>query len=383
MQTRSALRRGWPAGVAAALALWAPAGHAEAAGDDVKGWYFAVDAALTQPSGLDQDYALQVDLFSSPVRSRIHRIDNDDDATFRGTVGYNFGLGLGSLQVAWWGFENNDAGSMSGYGAVVPTLFGYSYINAYYSSYYPGFLSGGLYPVTAASESKVEATLIDLDYIRPMDAGESFTVRWLAGLRVASFEEEQTFAGTDTFYSLITSSKRIEADGFGIKAGATAVYDFTPNFSVEGGVAASLLQAKTKAEADVFQTDLTGLFFPTTIGETIRDEDDFVRGHILDLDLRAVWSAGPIDVYAGYTVSSWEGIVRDPLPPRSSGFPFPSGLPSGADSRDGISFNSVQVGIRWRIPARGLAGPNPGSHGRRARGGSGSESSEFRLPTPR
>lgn len=323
--------------VLAALAAGAPASAGDGDGD-VKGWYVALDAALTQPNSLDQDYANQTDTTVAPPRNRRFLIENDADATFRGTVGYNFGLGLGSLQVSYWSFDNDDSASETLAGFVVPSLFGYGSIGGTYL--YSGYGSA------VSSESSTKATTADLDYVRPMDAGENVSLRWLAGLRVATFEEDQSFTGSDGVYYAIDQAKHIESDAIGLRVGATAVFDFTKHFSLEGGLTASLLQADSEGNASQSLTDLVG---GGSVSETKEGANEHTRGRILDLEVKGVWAAGPVDVYLGYSASSWDGLVQDPVP--ALGF---LGMPEG-EKREGISFDSVSVGVRWRFARRGVA----------------------------
>src|SRR5258705_282922 len=72
--------------------------------------------------------------------------------------------------------------------------------------------------------SSVKASTWDVDYIRPMSAGDKFHVDWLAGLRVASYEENQDFAGTDGVSDYL-QGKHIDSDSWGFRFGATAVFD--------------------------------------------------------------------------------------------------------------------------------------------------------------
>ncbi len=110
-------------------------------------------------------------------------------------------------------------------------------------------------------------------------------------------------------------------------------------------MAVSFMQGNTDGEAS--QTFVDTVPFSCTGGppcrETREGEDDNVRGEIRDLDLRAVWGAGPVDVSIGYSASFWDGLVKDPVP--ASGFLLLGEEPS----RDGISFSSLHVGILWRF----------------------------------
>ena len=329
--------------------LFLAAGPA-AAGDDVKGWMVALDLALTQPGGLDQEYALQSDTSTTPVQGTRHLLDIDADSTFRITGGYNFGLDLGSLEVSYWSFDSDDARSETMGGVVYPTVFGYGYFSNY--SLYSSSLTSS-YGVRTRAESSLKASSLDVDYSRAIDAGENFTLRWLAGLRTVTFEEEVKFDGSDTDYygygTSIQQRRHVDSDAFGVKVGGRGTFGFTKRFSMEGGASISLLRADVKGDSE--QTIIDSIT-PFTGSERNRGEDSSGRGQILDLEIRGIWTEGPLSIYLGYSASSWEGLVRDPNPPRTSFFPLAAGR-----SRDTVSFDSFNVGAIYRFGGRRLAAP--------------------------
>src|SRR5262245_24515310 len=164
------------------LALGTPA---HAAGVDYKGWYGNLDIALTQPNSLDQNYANHVQFpGNGAVETERLEMDNDDSATFKLDVGFSWGK-KGRLQVSYWQFDNDDENDDILNGGVYPSIFGYGVYGGQYI-YNP---AGVEFEATADTK----ATALDLDYIRPMTAGETLTIHWLAGLRVASFEEDMAF----------------------------------------------------------------------------------------------------------------------------------------------------------------------------------------------
>jgi hypothetical protein len=322
----------------ASLVMLATANPAFAADDQARGWYAALDLALAQPNSLDQHYADVTDFSSGTPRSERLVLENDADSTFRLSVGYRFGKGLGSLQVSYWTFDNDDRqeGAVAGY--VVPAIFGSGYYGTYYGGYYGAYLAN---PAVTATSS-VKATTMDVDYQRPMAAGEKTTINWLMGLRLATYEEDQGFVGNDGGGDYI-QTKHIESDAAGFRFGASARFAFTKSFSLQGGVAMSFLQADTEGTAS--QT------FPGGAIETRHAEDDYIRGTIWDFDLRALWTFGALDYYVGYTASSWEGMVADPVPANTAADSFPTFLPfpSPARDRESIGFNGWQAGVVWRF----------------------------------
>ena len=124
-------------GLLALLILATATPAAAASSDEVKGWILGLDLALTQPGGLDQEYAFQTDFAATPIPGRRHLLDNDAQATTRITAGYNFGLGLGTLEVSYWGFDSDDSRSDFMTGEVFPTVFGYGYYSFYATPYAP------------------------------------------------------------------------------------------------------------------------------------------------------------------------------------------------------------------------------------------------------
>jgi hypothetical protein len=328
------------------LAVSAP--NAAAADKDFKGWFAALDLALTQPNSLDQHFGDSINA-ANPSATKMSRLvlKNDSDGTLRASVGYGFGLGFGSLQASYWSFDNEDSTSGSFTGVIAPAIFGYGYNGAMYVLN-PTFTAG----------SKVKATTVDLDYVRPMDAGEQFTVKWLAGLRVATYEEDQAWQATSgtTSYTY-RQGKHMESDAIGLKVGASALFDFTRHFSVEGGMAFSFLQGSNKGRS--FQTFVDRASFvcgTPPCSDFDESKDDRTRGEIRDFDLKAVWTVGDLEYYVGYSASFWDGLVKDPVPAGGNFFVSPG---SEGPSRDGISFNSLHGGIVWRFAGRQVTGGGP------------------------
>ena len=314
------------------LAISAPA----SAADDYKGWFGYLDLATTQPNSLDHHFANFID-YSGPsnVASRL-TLDSDSDITYRVGVGYSFGDGLGALKVSYWSFDNDETttGSLNGY--VYPTLFG---AGSYYTYGYGMYLSG--YPVDFVAGSQIKASTIDIDYVRPIAKGEKVTLSWLAGLRSASWEEDQGFAMTDGG-SDYSQEKHFESDGLGFRVGAGADFKFTDHFSIMSSMVFSFLQADTEGSSSQ----------SFSIGSPPDDikiaDDDNIRGEIRDFDIKAIWSYGHLDYFLGYSVATWDGLVADPVPATDA---YP-GTGAGSRSRDGIAFNSIHGGVKWRFGKR-------------------------------
>jgi major outer membrane protein len=334
-------RTGAGLSLAALLALAAATPAVAGSDEDVKGWIAAVDLALTRPAGLDEEYAFQSNISATPVQGTRLLLDPGSDSTFRLTGGYDFGLGLGKLEVSYWGFDGSQSTSDTLSGYVFPAVFGYGF----YSSVAPS-----LTDARVEARSSVQASSIDVDYSRPVDAGENFTFRWLAGLRSVTFEEEVKFSGAGSYGGFdynIQQKRHMNSDARGLKVGGRGVFRFTERFSMEGGVAVSLLRSDVKGDSS---QSIAGT--STTVSERNRAEDNSGRGQILDLDLRGVWTEGPLSIYLGFSSSSWNGLVQDPNPPRSPSFPMTSG-----GGRDSVSFDSFDVGVIYRFGARRLAAP--------------------------
>ena len=319
-------------GVIAVLAMLAIATPATAAGNDYKGWFAALDLATTQPYSLDQHFANHVDTTVTPSPNERLVMDNDSDFTYRASVGYSWGKSLGSLKVSYWSFDNDDTMTDTLAGEVVPTIFGY------------GYNYGGMYILNPAgvdvtATSKVKASTADLDYVRPIVTGDKTTLNWLAGLRVASYEEDQGFVGFNGTYYYY-QNKHFKSTGTGLRVGASADFGFTDHFSLVSSAVFSFLQADTKG-------DSSQEFGASGLTETNHAEDDHVRGEMRDFDVKAVWSYGHLDYYLGYSMSSWSGLVTDPVPAVGGGF---FGIGSAEPrSRDNISFNSLHGGVKWRF----------------------------------
>ena len=316
----------------AVLGMLAIATPAAAADKDYKGWFVALDFASTQPNSLDQHYANHYSFAPPPLQVERLVLENDSDFTYRASAGYSFGGALGSLKVSYWSFDNEDKLTDNLVGGVYPTIFGYGYYGGMY-------IYNGTTGVNFTTSAKVKASTTDLDYVRPIVSGEKSTLSWLAGLRVASYEETRSFVGSDGV-NFFYQDKNFESDGMGLRVGAAAEFGFTEHFSMVSSMVFSFLQADTEGTS-------SQLFGTGGQNESVHGEDDNIRGEIRDFDIKAVWSFGHLDYWVGYEVSSWDGLVNDPIPPVGGGF---NGIGSAESrSRDNISFNSAHVGVKWRF----------------------------------
>ena len=242
---------------------------------------------------------------------------------------------MGSLKVSYWSFDHDDQQTHNGLlGGVYPTVVGYGFA----SSSYIQTGQQVTYPIDVAATSSIRAKTYDVDYVRPMAAGEKLTLNWLAGVRVATYEESQGFVGVDSSgpYTYI-QTKHFKSDAKGPRFGVEAVFGFTKHFRLQGSMAVSFLQANTKGDAGA----LDG--FGRT--DSFTTSDDHIRGEIRDYDLKAVWADyGHLDFYLAYAASEWDGPVIDPAPA--------GGCCAGTEQsrgRDSVAFNSLHAGIVWRI----------------------------------
>jgi len=314
------------AAVVAGLALAASGSPAMAAGADYKGFFVALDLATTQPTGMDQSPAVLVDPNTGFITRKT--LDNDADFTFALKAGYSWGE-LGGLEVSYWSFDNDQKEDhVENVNYVYPTVFGYGYNVGSYGLFN--------FPVTYQTTSGIKASVIDVDYFRAMDVGERFTVKWLAGLRSASYEEDLGFNGSDALGAYYIESKHIESDAFGVKVGALLSFGFTDRFALQGKMAFSFLQGDTTAK----RTENAG----GTLDQ-IEGKDDNIRGEIRDYDLRGVWMWENLDVYLGYGGQTWDGLVADPL---GSGSCCSSSTYQSS-TRDSIAFNSLHAGVVLRF----------------------------------
>ncbi len=324
----------------ALLLLFSPAPQAA---EEPRGFLLALDAALTQPSGLDRPLATVINGSIFPPQSERIALEHDADVTWGAGIGYDFGREYGRVQVSYWTFENDDSESFTRTGLVSPALFGYGYYgymllcNQSFGSCDPTL------PVRFAGTSDIKASTWDLDYADALHISEHFDLRWLAGLRTASFEEGQSFQGTDELYTYV-QEKSLDVDAIGIRVGAGADFRLTPHFSLRAGLAYSSLIGSSEGKA-------SQNFVELGLSESRTGKDDQFSGSILDLELRGVWSAGPVDISLGLTSSQWNGFSRDPVP--ATGF-----LGVGESStNDSFSFASFEVGLLWRFGRQSYTSP--------------------------
>ena len=336
--------------VAVALAMAAVAcalaPPASAADIDYKGWFVALDAALTQPGGLDQHYATVMDVVT--LDQEIRYMENDPAFSGQAAIGYSWGT-LGGLSVSYWSFDNDDSVAETLDAYVFPGVFsGYAgYAGVNFGLGLAGPVFNG-YPVSFTAGSEVKATSLDLEYSRPMEAGENFTVTWLAGLRSVTFEEDLAFDGIDSYpdYPVhYIQTRHIESDGIGLKVGAIFDFGITRHFSLQGRLSFSFLQGQIDAVTTQEATNYFGAPSPVyqTVFDEIKTSQENVSGEIRDYDLRAVWSWKTVDFYVGYGGSTWEGLVANPL-----GDAAILATQPGSD-RDSVSFNSAHAGVVLRL----------------------------------
>lgn len=318
----------WAAGLPI-LTVFALASPAAAAEKKYKGFFVALDYALTQPNSLDQHFATHVDASTNPILDERLVIDNGTAATSRGSVGYRLGRGLGTLQVTYWSFENDDAQEGVLNGGVYPTIVGYTY-------------GGGMYIYNASgvsfkAASRVKAETYDLDYTRTTPMSSTFSLKWIAGLRAARYEETQSFSGNDGVSDYL-QDKRFKTDAAGLRVGVAGVFGLSKHFGLEGSMAMSFLQARTEG--------LATATFPTGSIQSVRGQDDNVWGDIQDYDLRAIWTFRAFDYYLGYSDSIWSGLPTDPVP---AGGCCSGSLAPGGRYRQTVSFNSLHGGVIIRF----------------------------------
>jgi hypothetical protein len=317
---------------------------ASAASEDFKGWLLALDVALTQAEGLDSHIATISNGSAFPPTAERIVMDLDADVTWGASIGYNFGLDLGQVQVSYWTFDDDNSENFSKPGFTVPALFGYGYYgymllcNSSFGGCDPTL------PVTFTGGTGVKASTWDLDYSRTMEIASKFSFTWLGGLRTASFEEQQSFNGFDGYY-IAEQARSWSADALGIRVGARGNFNFTEHFGLQAGVSWSQMMADTEGQSS--QTFVNGGFGCSAPPCTEIDvgKDNNLHGSILDLNLKGVWSAGPVDISLGFTSSSWDGFVKNPVP--ANGFLFTSESGVG----ESIGFSSFEVGLLWRIGA--------------------------------
>jgi hypothetical protein len=323
------------AAACAAVAILASGTPAHAAGADYKGWFVALDLANTQPTGVDQSAANLVNSTTGFTTRQV--IDNSADFTWAIKAGYSWGE-LGGLEVSYWSFDNDDtSNNVDNVNYVYPTVFGYGYNSG---SYGLGFnYPGPSLPVTYTTTSSLKASIIDVDYFRAVDVGERFTIKWLAGLRSASYEEDLGFNGSDGAAYYI-ENKHIESDALGVKVGAVLSFGFSDRFALQGKMAFSFLQGDTQSERTI---NANGSL------DQVQVDTDNVRGEIRDYDLRGVWMWENLDVYLGYGGQTWDGLVADPLGSGSCC----SISTYQSSTRDSIGFNSLHAGIVFRFGGHG------------------------------
>src|SRR5262249_9614490 len=150
-------------------------------------------------------------------------------------------------------------------------------------------------PVAFTGKTGVKAHTVDLDYSRAVEVTDRFGFQWLAGLGTASYEEQQSFSGFDGTYTY-QQARSWSSAAFRNRVGAAGMFGFSPHFGMQAAASWSEMMANTDGKSS--QTFVDG---GTSCGappctEIATGKDDNLHGSILDLSLKGVWTAGPVDI---------------------------------------------------------------------------------------
>jgi hypothetical protein len=296
--------------------------------DDYKGWFVSLDAAMTQLNSLDQGSPTS----SNPLTSRYRLTTRQGDGQ---RLRFHLGGEGRPLGRSWAGWRCRTGRSTTRTRSAPPRAPATSTDGVRRRSYNNGGTYALVGPVDYKASAKTKASTIDLDYSRPMHAGEDDG-------RLDRRTALATFAGdpdvrqrSDAGALHQPDAPHMKSDAFGVKVGARVNFGMTQHFSCEGLMAWSFMQANTDGEA----TQNAG----GTLDQ-ITSSDDHVMGEIRDYDVRAVWNWSALDFYVGYGGQTWEGLVSDPIDGSCCGA---SG--AGHSTRDSVAFNSAHAGVTFRF----------------------------------
>ena len=338
------------AGLAFAALLLAPAAGA-AHDPDWEGWFFQLDAAMLTPGNTNTPLiATAPSAFNGgSVRSNVEYMDWDDDLAFRLGFGYSFGSG-GTLRVSYWSYDSDEDND----GSLYAYYTGPEYV---WWTVGPATNIGYTYSYETAwkFDQEIEATTIDLEYLKTNQATDSLSVTYGVGLRAASFEEELKGGYTvDPNGSAFRfpAMRTVDSDGFGFTGSVGVNYDFTDIVGIGSNLRVGFLTADVEADHQVTDLDFYYLYasYPTSpdsITESSEAKDEVAM--TLDFDLNLVLHTGPyIDVEVGFFYSRWTDLPEFNLT-RTNNSIFSSAPSIMGEDRDHLSWSGAQVKLRFHI----------------------------------
>lgn len=203
--------------------------------DDAEGFFFGIELTSLQPSGMQQDYVLQdPDDSNSAAEGSVRAIEFDNEMAPRIFLGHMYDNG-GAWAITYWDYDEDETDSVS---ATTPT--------ALWDILFHADDAFDDYEGTASAALNVQATLIDIEYSRPLTQSDNFGTRWTLGFRSAELESSMGVLYDDGF-SINTVGLASSAEGTGVTGGLNGHYKLGDRWMIGGGSSFSLLMGEIES----------------------------------------------------------------------------------------------------------------------------------------
>lgn len=327
--------------IAVLVLLAAPAARAA---DDHKGFYILADAALATPGNTNTailSSGLEDGGQTGSFDSEVVWMDWDDDLAWNLGFGYSFGE-KGRIQVSYWSYSGE--ADIDGTG---PDNNNYSWFNigpvasVGYSFYET--------PFDYDFNQEIDATALDIDFLRTTHLNSPVTVDWGVGLRILSFEDSVEGSYVDDSGNRFPASRLIESDGFGFSGTLGVGYDFNNRFGVSTGMKVGFVVSDVDAETEVTDQDgyyHTAGFTHTAAVDGMDDEVAFTLDFNASLNIQIV-DAFHIDV--GWFFTQWTDMPENNLGREVFGTDDQAGMRLNGEGRDRITWSGPRIAGVWKF----------------------------------
>lgn len=314
------------------------------AADDHEGFYVLADAAMATPGNTNTailSSGLEDGGQTGSFEQETAWMDWDDDFTWTLGFGYSFGE-QGRIQVSYWNYSGDADMDGSGKGNnaynwfnIGPTAsVGYSFYNS---------------PMDFDFTQEIDATALDVDFLRTTHLNSPVTVDWGVGIRILSFEDNVEGEYVDSSSNRFPASRNIQSDGFGFSGTLGVGYDFNDRFGLSTGMKVGFVVSDVDAEAEITDQDgyyHTAGFTHKASADGIEDEVAFTMDFNANLTIQIV-DAFHIDV--GWFFTQWTDMPENQLGREVFGTDDQAGVRLNGEGRDRITWSGPRIAGVWKF----------------------------------
>lgn len=334
-------------GLLAVAVLAAPAAQA----DDHEGWYLLAEAAMATPGNTNTaltSSALEwTGSRSGTAESEVVWMEWEDDPAF--SIGFGYSMGeKGRIQVSYWDYSGEAEMDGTAGGSGLYTFFNVGPTTSIYYSFY--------YTFDYDFTQEIDASALDLEFLRTTELNSPVTIDWGVGLRLLSFED--TVDGVYVDSGLPTghrfpASRRIESDGYGLTGSVGVGYGFGDRFGLSTDMRVGFVISDVDAQSEI--TDQDGYYH--TAGFTHRTSvagfDDEVA---MTIDFNADFTIRFVDAFhldVGWFFTQWNDLPENQLSRETTEWDLgtftvtPLRLPG--ENRDRITWSGPRLAFVWKF----------------------------------